>query len=754
MATGKGRRAVDRRLRALFDLGSIRELTDGQLLERFATGRGEGGELAFAALVERHGPMVLRVARGVLDDPDDSADAFQATFLVLVARARGLWVRDSLGPWLHQVARRTAASARANAARRWRLERHAAVDPVEDRARPDDDLARVLHEEIDRLPERYRAPVVLCDLEGRTHEQAARALGWPVGTVKSRQARARDRLRASLTRRGVAPTLAIPAAWPVRGPSIPASLVDATTLAAVRTLSTRAIAPGTAAALAREVVRAMMILRWTRTASALLAFGLAASGAGLVAQNPAQEPAGAAKPADPPRAVPPDDDPTTLRVGPGQLDLTISERGNLEPSKSLDVLCEIEGGAVLLAFKRDGLAVKKGEVVAELDSGTVRDRLVNQRITAQQAEASFKQARLVREVSESAVKEYQQGTLLTERATLQGKAGLARSGIDEARARLKRAKQARKRVDEALGRRVGPETASDVLADLALDDRIEAADLDLKKGQAELDLAQAEQAVLEKYTVEKTTKQLASQVERARADEMNRQAGLELEKSKAVKLERQVEKCTLRAPGDGLLVYPRQEGTGLPMIEEGATVRERQKVFSLANPADPFRVKAWVPAPIVDWVMPGQKVRVRVDALVGREFAGVVRSVSPMPDQTARSADNRQVYPTIVQLDERTPGLLPGMSARVEIHTGPTEALLVPVGCVFISAAGEVFVAVKGPDGAVAWRGVTLGRIYGKAVEIKAGLQPGERVVRDPDAEPKLDKKGKGRPSSPGPVPF
>src|SRR3954451_23823916 len=172
MATGKGR-AVVGHFRTLFNVGAIRELSDGQLLERFATGRGESAELAFAALVERHGPMVLRVCRGVLADPHDAEDAFQATFLVLVKKARGLWVRDSLGPWLHQVAYRTASCARSAAARRRRHERAAAALVKEHRAEPGDELARVLLEEIDRLPDRERLPIVLCDLDRQTHEQAA-----------------------------------------------------------------------------------------------------------------------------------------------------------------------------------------------------------------------------------------------------------------------------------------------------------------------------------------------------------------------------------------------------------------------------------------------------------------------------------------------------------------------------------------------------------------------------------------------------
>ena len=103
--------AVIKELQTLFNVGAVRELSDGQLLERFATDRGEPAELAFAVLVERHGPMVLRVCRGILADSADADDAFQATFLVLVGKARGLWVRDSLGPWLHQVACRAASCA-------------------------------------------------------------------------------------------------------------------------------------------------------------------------------------------------------------------------------------------------------------------------------------------------------------------------------------------------------------------------------------------------------------------------------------------------------------------------------------------------------------------------------------------------------------------------------------------------------------------------------------------------------------------
>jgi RNA polymerase sigma factor (sigma-70 family) len=131
--------------------------------------------------------MVLRVCRARLADPYDALDAFQATFLVRVEKSRRLWVRDSLGPWLHQVASRTASCALSAAARRRRVERTAAELAASTEApddRPGSGCEQALHEEINRLPERYREVIVLCDLEGDTCDEAARRIGRPVGTVK------------------------------------------------------------------------------------------------------------------------------------------------------------------------------------------------------------------------------------------------------------------------------------------------------------------------------------------------------------------------------------------------------------------------------------------------------------------------------------------------------------------------------------------------------------------------------------------
>ena len=149
--------------------------------------------------------MVRAVCLGLVDDPNDADDAFQAAFLLLARKAERLWVNDSLGGWLHRVACRIALQLRSDAARRRVQERRAgdlAVSPTDSRAIWDD-VSTVLHQEIDRLPERYRKPIVLCYLEEMTYQQAATHLRWSEGTTRGRLARAREILRVRLNQRGI-----------------------------------------------------------------------------------------------------------------------------------------------------------------------------------------------------------------------------------------------------------------------------------------------------------------------------------------------------------------------------------------------------------------------------------------------------------------------------------------------------------------------------------------------------------------------
>jgi RNA polymerase sigma factor (sigma-70 family) len=209
-------------------------LSDPQLLECFLSRREEA---AFAALVRRHGPMVLGVCRRVLRHRQDAEDAFQAAFLVLARRAASIASRELLASWLYGVAYRTALKARAAATRRRGRERQVSAMPEPAAARPDpwEDVRPLLDEELSRLPDQYRLPIILCDLEGKTHKEAAGQLGWPVGTLSGRLARARHKLAGRLARHGftlAGPTLAAGLAERAAAEWVPASLVSATVRAA------------------------------------------------------------------------------------------------------------------------------------------------------------------------------------------------------------------------------------------------------------------------------------------------------------------------------------------------------------------------------------------------------------------------------------------------------------------------------------------------------------------------------------------
>ncbi len=268
--TSHTRDVVLKELGALFDEGILANLTDGELLERFVSRTGEISEQAFAVLVGRHGPMVFRVCGNVLKDPHDVDDAFQATFMILVRKAGSIRKRASCGSWLHGVALRAAAGIRSAAARRRELERKIAQNsrecaPVQAPEIPDD-LRGVIDEEINRLGDHHSAALVLCYLEGRTCEEAARQLGWPVGTVKSRLARARERMRRQLARRGVGPSLA--AAGTVGVPSLAKSIVPASLESRIVAEGVRLAAQGARTAALPAAIAALVRHEVTRETTA------------------------------------------------------------------------------------------------------------------------------------------------------------------------------------------------------------------------------------------------------------------------------------------------------------------------------------------------------------------------------------------------------------------------------------------------------------------------------------------------------
>jgi RNA polymerase sigma factor (sigma-70 family) len=305
-------RAV-RGLRHLLGASGAPELSDGQLLTQFATRRDEA---AFAELVRRHGPMVRGVCRRVLGNPHDADDAFQATFLILARKAAGAGRYPSVGGWLHAVAYHVALRERARAGRRRQHERQVARVSSEEAITDQDrrELRLVLDEELGRLPEKYRTPLVLCYLEGRSNAEAAQELACPVSTLGWRLGRGRELLRGRLRRRGLGlPAAAVAGVVAERASAaLPAALVAAVVQGAVAFTRGSAAAGGAgpgAAALAEGVLMSMALRKVVCALALALTVALGLGAAlwafrGSAAEPPSGNPAAGPRAAAPKRSAP------------------------------------------------------------------------------------------------------------------------------------------------------------------------------------------------------------------------------------------------------------------------------------------------------------------------------------------------------------------------------------------------------------------------------------------------------------------
>jgi RND family efflux transporter MFP subunit len=407
----------------------------------------------------------------------------------------------------------------------------------------------------------------------------------------------------------------------------------------------------------------------------------------------------------------------TAQVRPGKLAVIVKEKGNLESAANKDVHCEVEGGTTIIMIKAEGTPVKEGDVVCELDSASLRDSLNNQKISTQQAEASFKQSYLTREVAEYAVKEYVEGVFKQDKATIDGQIALAKSDLERAVDRVEWSDRVKA---------LGYVSIAANIADHLAQDR---AKFELEQNQTRLD-------VLLKYTKDKTEKELNSEVQKARADELSKQATYELEKTKEAKLERQIKACLLKAPGDGIVVYANEQGRPgqqTLQIEEGAAVRQHQKIFSLPDTSK-MRVNTKVHESMVDRIKPGFRSLIRVDAAANVELKGRVDSVAPMADAGSWMASDVKVYTTFVAIEGDTAklNLRPGMSAQVEILVEELDNVLsVPVQAI-LQFKGKDYVFIKEGEG-FRRESIDLGISNDQHVEVKKGLKAGDLVAMTPN---------------------
>ena len=243
----------------------------------------------------------------------------------------------------------------------------------------------------------------------------------------------------------------------------------------------------------------------------------------------------------------------TFTVKPSTFQVTVNARGNLESAKNEDAFCKVEGQTTIITILPEGTRVTKDQVVCELDSSALKDQLTNQEITTRGADAAYQNARLTREVAEIAVREYVEGIFKQDWETVLGEIALNDS----------ERKRAEDRLDWS-NRMFGKGYLSKVqnIADK----------LALEQANFKFEQSQTKKKVLEDYTKDKTIKELKSEVEKCISDQLAKQATWDLEKTKEKKLRLQIENCTIRAPGDGLIVYAndptRFGGSSQPQIEE------------------------------------------------------------------------------------------------------------------------------------------------------------------------------------------
>jgi HlyD family secretion protein len=696
-------------MEVLFTAGTAAGLTDVQLLERFLADGEAAGEAAFTALVKRHGPMVLRVCRGELNDLHAAEDAFQATFLILARQARTIRDRASLASWLYGVARRVARRARLDRARRAARERRGA-SMIEDQGRhaPEPpELLPEIQEEVDRLPERYRSAIVLCDLEGRTHEEAAGQLRIPVGTVKTRLSRGRERLRGRLIRRGLAPALiASSLAAPARA-AIPAPLVDITVKAAMRVAAFRAAGvSATVAALAQGVLRAMLIHK-LKTIAVLAAASMALIVTSIVLMSALSAPVRSEQEPGRPNVLPPIAKPdlapapeadrirevAVATIKKAAFRRSTTQPGIVEPREKVDVLPTVSGH--LRHMNVDiGDEVQGGDVLADIEAPELKLELAKAEAAVRQAKARIMTAESKVRVADSAVK-------------------AARADIKSVEAELRQAEATasyRQRQQARLAELVAKGAVEHRIAEEE-EDRLRSAEATLLSAKARVLVAQANLASAE------------ARLESTRADLAEVKEGLSLAQVDRKRAEMMLEACRIRSP---LVGFVTRRNYSIGEFVRAAASGGSTPLYTLMWTSI-VRIVTHVPDRDVPYVDVGDPVTFRADNSGGREFQGRVSRVAVAEDPATRSM-RVEIY-----LDNREGRLRPGQRGQLQIalETRPASVAL-PLTAIR-QGMGDGDSCFRVVDGRAVRTPIKLGESNEdtRQVQILEGLNEGDLVILD-----------------------
>jgi HlyD family secretion protein len=399
--------------------------------------------------------------------------------------------------------------------------------------------------------------------------------------------------------------------------------------------------------------------------------------------------------------------------------------GRVESGKRTIIECQLEniavgvrgqrltaaGASVLLSVIPEGSVVKRGDVLAELDSSDYEELLRLQQITLERARADKLQADLNVDIARLAVREFEEGTVRQTNQDFEGKIILARSDLERAIDRLNWSR----RMNEK-----GYTPAAVVTSDK------------FRVDQMELALREQESAyaVFKKYTAPKTSRELEGAEQGARATLEYQGLRLARQLDRLTMLEKQVERCTIRAPHDGFVIYANNADRQL-FIEPGIPVRERQPLFYLPDLED-MEVVAMLHESIVDQVGPGMRATVHIEGLSDRRIEGHITKIATMP--LLNWSSDVKYFEGVVRLENVPSGLRPGMSAEVKIALPRVEQVLTVPSEAIQFNDGRDFCFVVNEDG-LERRDVKLGHVTSELSEVTEGLEEGEQVVVNPPKE-------------------
>jgi RND family efflux transporter MFP subunit len=691
--------------------------SDEDLLRVFRADRDEG---AFGIIVRRHGGLVFDVCRTILRNDADAEDAFQATFVALAADAHRVRCPAALAGWLHAVACRTAAKARRSRERRRLREARVTLRPETAEFDPSwAEVRQTIHEEVNSLPDRYRAAIVLYYLAGRTQDEVGQALGLSTAGVKKRLERGRALLQSALLRRGFGPTASLAVAA-IALPAATAALTTSTAELAIRYVTNNGALPAAVRSLLCTGVQTMSA---KIAVGAVVLLGVATTvGIGMSRGGPpdpakeGDEPAllaQAKQKAPPTRGV---DDPLPPRksqptseldlfrgldpaerlkmiekfagakspytaVTRGDLAVTVIERGSIEAANTFDVVCKVkakdkDSAATTIKWLIDeGSSVKKGDVLVQLDDSAIREQLEMATAKAKEAEATLA-------LATDSIRLMQEGHDVDIR--------LAEIDVKLAAVELKNA------------------------------------EFPKEKELWELKVEQA------KLRLDRVRFQAKAQVMQAEAEKRVRMAAYEGEAQRRNNLRTELEQCVLTAPADGLAVYyapPAGRFSGMPIVAVGEPVREGQKLVRIAD-LKKFTLATRVHESVISTFRAGQIAQVQIDAFPGKTLQGKVTQISPVASAAEWTTKNIKVYPVTISIEDAPAGLKPGMTGVAEIVTGERKsALQLPLKAVMGSGLDRHCFVKSGQE--IVDRKVITGAANANSIEILEGLKEGDEVIVD-----------------------